>query len=245
VIDAPAKKTTGGFSDLGPRIGSAGAMIAAALVTLYIGGDLFVLFWLGAAVAVNWEWQRLVGGEHLPARYAVGGATVAVAAALGHLSLPLPTLAALTIGAASVAMLSAAEKRLWAGGGALYAGALAFSVCLLRSSQPYGLVVVAMLFAVVWGTDIFAYFGGRLIGGPKLWPAVSAGKTWSGTTALWRQGFEPAHSGPWRRHGPARRLHLRGDLRRRSRPGPRRRIGSRWPLLLVSTNINDIEKPTR
>ena len=44
-----------------------------------------------------------------------------------------------------------------------------------------GLVVVAMLFAVVWGTDIFAYFGGRLIGGPKLWPAVSAGKTWSGT----------------------------------------------------------------
>ena len=38
--------------------------------------------------------------------------------------LPLPTLAALIIGAASVAMLSAAEKRLWAGGGALYAGAL-------------------------------------------------------------------------------------------------------------------------
>jgi phosphatidate cytidylyltransferase len=26
-----------------------------------------------------------------------------------------------------------------------------------------------------------AYFGGRLIGGPKLWPRVSAGKTWSGT----------------------------------------------------------------
>ncbi len=26
-----------------------------------------------------------------------------------------------------------------------------------------------------------AYFGGRLIGGPKLWTRVSAGKTWSGT----------------------------------------------------------------
>ena len=29
-------------------------------------------------------------------------------------------------------------------------------------------------------TDIMAYFGGRLVGGPKLWPRVSPGKTWSG-----------------------------------------------------------------
>jgi phosphatidate cytidylyltransferase len=36
------------------------------------------------------------------------------------------------------------------------------------------------LFVVVWATDIMAYFGGRLIGGPKLWPAVSPSKTWSG-----------------------------------------------------------------
>ena len=28
--------------------------------------------------------------------------------------------------------------------------------------------------------DIAAYFGGRLFGGPKLWPAVSPKKTWSG-----------------------------------------------------------------
>jgi len=181
VIAEPAKKPTGGFADLGPRIGSAILMIAAALGALYIGGDLFVLFWLGAAVAVNWEWQQLVGGEKLLARYAAGGATIAVAAALGHLSQPLPALAALMIGAACVAMLSDAGRRIWAGSGALYAGALAFSVCLLRASQPFGLAAVAMLFAIVWGTDIFAYFGGRLIGGPKLWPAVSAGKTWAGT----------------------------------------------------------------
>lgn len=181
MIAAPAKKPTGGFADLGPRIGSAILMIAAALGALYIGGDLFVLFWLGAAVAVNWEWQQLVGGEKLVARYAAGGATIAAAAALGHLSQPLPALAALMIGAACVAMLSDAGRRIWAGSGALYAGALAFSVCLLRASQPFGLAAVAMLFAIVWGTDIFAYFGGRLIGGPKLWPAVSAGKTWSGT----------------------------------------------------------------
>jgi len=33
------------------------------------------------------------------------------------------------------------------------------------------------------GTDVFAYFGGRLIGGAKLWPVVSPSKTWSGTLA--------------------------------------------------------------
>jgi phosphatidate cytidylyltransferase len=63
----------------------------------------------------------------------------------------------------------------------LYAGALAVCVIALRQSDAYGLIAIAWLFALVWGTDIMAYFAGRLIGGPKLWPRVSAGKTWSGT----------------------------------------------------------------
>ena len=39
---------------------------------------------------------------------------------------------------------------------------------------------IIFLFAIVWATDIFGYFVGRAIGGPKLWPAVSPRKTWSG-----------------------------------------------------------------
>jgi phosphatidate cytidylyltransferase len=54
------------------------------------------------------------------------------------------------------------------------------SVCVLRNSLFHGSTALLWLFAVVWGTDIMAYFGGRLIGGPKLWPRVSPGKTWSG-----------------------------------------------------------------
>ena len=34
--------------------------------------------------------------------------------------------------------------------------------------------------AVVWATDIGAYFSGRAIGGPKLAPALSPNKTWAG-----------------------------------------------------------------
>ncbi len=62
----------------------------------------------------------------------------------------------------------------------IYAGALVVGITLLRASPGYGLPAVLWLFAVVWGTDVMAYFGGRLVGGPKLWPSVSPGKTWSG-----------------------------------------------------------------
>jgi phosphatidate cytidylyltransferase len=36
------------------------------------------------------------------------------------------------------------------------------------------------LFAVVWATDIGAYVVGRAIGGPRLAPRWSPGKTWAG-----------------------------------------------------------------
>jgi phosphatidate cytidylyltransferase len=39
------------------------------------------------------------------------------------------------------------------------------------------------LFATVWTTDIFAFLGGRAIGGPLLWPQVSPKKTWVGAIA--------------------------------------------------------------
>ena len=43
-----------------------------------------------------------------------------------------------------------------------------------------GLPRPIFLFAIVWATDTGAYFAGRLIGGPKLWPRVSPKKTWAG-----------------------------------------------------------------
>ena len=46
----------------------------------------------------------------------------------------------------------------------------------LRLSFPFGARSILWLFATVWATDCFAYFGGRLIGGPKLWPRISPSK---------------------------------------------------------------------
>ena len=55
----------------------------------------------------------------------------------------------------------------------------------------FGLVnlfVIQFLFlvvAIVIATDIAGYFAGRMLGGPKFWPAISPKKTWSGTIAGW------------------------------------------------------------
>ena len=47
----------------------------------------------------------------------------------------------------------------------------------LRDGDQAGLIAILFLFAVVWATDIFAYFVGRALGGPKLAPSISPGKT--------------------------------------------------------------------
>ncbi len=43
-----------------------------------------------------------------------------------------------------------------------------------------GQKIVTWLILTIWITDIFAYFCGRGIGGPKLLPKISPNKTWSG-----------------------------------------------------------------
>ncbi len=50
----------------------------------------------------------------------------------------------------------------------------------LRSDPAAGRANVIGLAFVIWASDIGAYLAGRLIGGPRLAPRISPGKTWSG-----------------------------------------------------------------
>src|ERR1051325_7014267 len=68
----------------------------------------------------------------------------------------------------------------WLPAGIAYAAILLFAPLILRRDPALGFAAILFLFAVVWATDIAAYFAGRALGGPKLWPAVSPKKTWSG-----------------------------------------------------------------
>jgi len=90
-------------------------------------------------------------------------------------------------GAAAIAVLwewtALVKGPLWIAAGIGYAGIMLTAPLVLRHDAGRGFLALVLLFAIVWTTDILGYFAGRAIGGPKLLPAVSPKKTWSGAIA--------------------------------------------------------------
>ena len=71
-----------------------------------------------------------------------------------------------------------------------YSAAFALSLIVIRGDTPGGAIAVLYLLLVVWVSDSFAYFGGKLLKGPKLMPKISPNKTWSGAlTGLFFSGL--------------------------------------------------------
>jgi phosphatidate cytidylyltransferase len=65
--------------------------------------------------------------------------------------------------------------------GTLYVGLPFQCALLLRESFEHGLAFFLFVQIVIWTTDTFAYFVGRALKGPKIWPAISPNKTVSGS----------------------------------------------------------------
>ncbi len=178
----PARRPGWLRSELGMRVVSALVMAAAALLATYQGGWPFALFWLAAGVAILFEWTKVASVEPLGAARIVGAtglAAVVVAEGLARAPL-LPILAALASMALLAAVLRSRRDRLWGAGGFACAAVIAAVPPAVREHPDLGVVGLLWMFAVVWVTDVAAYFTGRRFGGPKLWPRVSPKKTWSG-----------------------------------------------------------------
>jgi len=70
----------------------------------------------------------------------------------------------------------------------LYPAGLAAFLIFIRHGQYAGRSwagawLVFFPLVVTWVCDTAAMFGGKAMGGPKLWPSISPGKTWSGSIA--------------------------------------------------------------
>lgn len=175
---APASSRTRSarWSDLRLRVISSVVLAPVVLGCLWGGGPYWGALMAVAGAGLALEWVALCGVP--PGDWPGFGVVAAILAgvvltASGRLEAGA---VALLIGAGLV--LPPLRWRLAAG--VLYAGVGTMALAWLRLDPLAGWANLVFLIAVVWASDIGAYLAGRLIGGPKLAPAISPGKTWSG-----------------------------------------------------------------
>jgi phosphatidate cytidylyltransferase len=179
-LPSPAQR--GPSKELSARVASGIVMIAVALLAAYLGGWLFALFWLAAGIAMMAEWTNMTGIEpRRPVQILFGlglaALTVLLLTEVGFWIIAACALVFLVVGSL---LTQGTNRRLWAASGFAYAAVIVLVPPIVRAHPNLGLVGLLWMFAVVWATDIAAYFTGRALGGPKLFPAVSPKKTWSG-----------------------------------------------------------------
>ncbi|QFT32004.1 Phosphatidate cytidylyltransferase [Labrenzia sp. THAF82] len=168
------------LSDLGLRLASALVLGPLVLFITYLGGIAFFALMLLAATLFLWEWFSITGAKHRSVPALIGFASLTGLSVLVYFDLATTGLGLILIAALVVFGANGFSKDgRWAGEGVLYSGLSLFSLLVLREGTV-GLLFAFFLLFVVWATDIFAYFTGRALGGPKLWQRVSPKKTWSG-----------------------------------------------------------------
>lgn len=161
-----------------------GAALAAMVVAaIYYGAPYVALFAALAAGAGAREWHRMVGERVFGPIFFLTTASI-IAALAAEVLWPFDALSWLILAGGGVAAALFASIRghypLWHGAGPLYLGVAMLAVVLLRET-PHGAWIIVGMFLAIWSADTGALFAGNLIGGPKMWPAISPSKTWAGT----------------------------------------------------------------
>jgi len=177
----PARRSAFSWRNLGIRAASAAILGTAAALAIWAGGWPYFLMVAVAACVLAVEW----GGMSTPAtpiRTSVAVALVVVASLfVAEIQAPrygMVTLAGLTV-VATLALRSV-TRHIWdVPFGAAYLGLPAIALLWLRSGDQ-GMAWTVLLFAVTWSADIAAFAVGNVLRGPKLRPAFSPNKTFSG-----------------------------------------------------------------
>ncbi|MGE0024632.1 MAG: phosphatidate cytidylyltransferase [Hyphomicrobium sp.] len=184
------------------RTASAVGLAIIAFAAAWGGVLPFAAFVLAVALFMSWEWCGVVRGGGIDAALVVQGLAVAAATALAAWGFAALGLAVLIIGTIIVLALEFGGRPILSAAGVLYAGLPAVALVWLRSDEPTGFEAVLFIVLVVVATDTLAFATGRLAGGPRLAPAISPNKTWSGflggitAAGLAAAGFAYALNGP-------------------------------------------------
>jgi phosphatidate cytidylyltransferase len=174
-------------SSLALRILSSLVLAPIAVAAAWFGWP-----WLPIAVAVAgavmaWEWAKLCGGGKLGGSgHTVISFVLFAVLAAAFFSVPAG-IALIAVGAAviwAVGRWRTRSERVrepgWLAAGMLWIGLPCVLLLWLARPEAGGRATVLWIFAIVWATDIGAYAFGRLIGGRRLAPRWSPGKTWAG-----------------------------------------------------------------
>jgi phosphatidate cytidylyltransferase len=161
-----------------------GVLLAAvAIGALYEGGFYFALFIAVVIITAAREWHRMIAEGRFTEEFLVTSLVVIVGVCT-EVAAPgtIWPWAIIALGAIVSFALASLRNRLafWEAGGVLYLGIPALSVVMLRILPAGGFRLLLTFFISIWATDTGALIFGNLIGGPKLWPALSPNKTWAG-----------------------------------------------------------------
>jgi phosphatidate cytidylyltransferase len=182
-VTVPDLLPRGKSNNLQIRIASAVFLGAIAIAATWYGGMPFRALAALAGILVYWEWQSITGDR----KYGLLdlAAPAAVAASMVFVILGMSPLQSMIPAAFAAMFAVAACKRrgapYWMPLGVPYSILPALGLTALRGDSQNGIHAIVFLFAVVWATDVFAYFVGRAAGGAKLAPKISPNKTWSGS----------------------------------------------------------------
>lgn len=176
-MDDVSPTPAGKMADLRTRAIVGIVLIAVALAALLAGGILWWILAAAAAMGMMLEWSDLAKASNFKKIIALAGLAFGLLLAAPFLwGSGRDTVAAL-VGLALVVAVLDNNGRL--GFGLAYAGLPVMALLYLRT-EPHGVMLTLWTLAIVWATDIGAYFAGRALGGPLLAPIVSPKKTWSG-----------------------------------------------------------------
>ena len=177
----PAKRFD--WSNLRVRVLSGVIMAPLALGAIWTGGTPFLVLIAVGVALLTLEWGAMCDRETPIRAAAVMSAAILASIFCAYLGHPWIGWLVVALGAGAGAVFTLLRGRIDRPAdiafGVLYVGAPAVALVWLRGA-PGGRVWTLMLMAVVWSADICAFLGGNTLKGPKLWPAISPNKTWSG-----------------------------------------------------------------